>query len=101
MTDDHLEKSLRDLNWLVNLNKPENSQQPVEDSNLKIKSTPRSKKNNDPGQFSNGFRKPSHSYAELISMAIDSSSRKLLTLSDIYLWIEENEGYFNKNSQNN
>lgn len=38
--------------------------------------------------------KPPHSYASLISRAVDSSPRKMMTLNEIYQWIMENYPYF-------
>lgn len=38
--------------------------------------------------------KPPYSYAALITFAINSSSRKKMTLSDIYTWISGNFPYY-------
>lgn len=38
--------------------------------------------------------KPPHSYANLITRAVDSSPRKMMTLSEIYQWIMDNYPYF-------
>lgn len=38
--------------------------------------------------------KPVHSYATLISLAISSSDKKMMTLSEIYTWICDNFPYF-------
>lgn len=45
---------------------------------------------------SNGQKpgKPPHSYASLIARAVDSSPRKMMTLSEIYQWIMDNYPYF-------
>lgn len=39
--------------------------------------------------------KPTHSYATLITLAISSSSRKMMTLAEIYSWICQNFPFFN------
>ena len=38
--------------------------------------------------------KPSHSYAHLITMAINSSENKKMSLSDIYQWISDNFAFY-------
>ena len=40
------------------------------------------------------FEKPPYSYAQLITMAIQSQSQKRMTLSEIYQWICENHPYY-------
>lgn len=42
-------------------------------------------------------RKPSYSYANLITFAINSSPKKKMTLSEIYDWICSNFPYFKEN----
>lgn len=40
-------------------------------------------------------RRPHVSYAELITLAIESSQKQMLTLKEIYVWIAEKYPYFN------
>ena len=50
------------------------------------------------GQSSSGMPqkdgKPPYSYANLITFAVNSTPRKMMTLCDIYQWIQDNFPYF-------
>ncbi|KFM82668.1 Forkhead box protein B1, partial [Stegodyphus mimosarum] len=52
-----------------------------------------------PGRSTYGEQKPPYSYISLTFMAINSSSEKMLTLSDIYKFIMDRFPYYQKNTQ--
>ncbi|XP_015912682.1 forkhead box protein B1-like [Parasteatoda tepidariorum] len=52
-----------------------------------------------PGRSTYGDQKPPYSYISLTFMAINSSSEKMLTLSEIYKFIMDRFPYYQKNTQ--
>ncbi|XP_054715223.1 forkhead box protein B1-like [Uloborus diversus] len=52
-----------------------------------------------PGRSTYGDQKPPYSYISLTFMAIQNSSEKMLTLSDIYKFIMDRFPYYQKNTQ--
>ena len=100
MTTD-LEASLTSMDWLPRLSMTaaglnfsptsQNSLAHEANSVKKKEATPEVKGvdyKNDP------TAKPSHSYAHLITMAINSSENKKMSLSDIYQWISDHFAFY-------
>uniref|UniRef100_A0A915J343 Forkhead box protein fkh-2 n=1 Tax=Romanomermis culicivorax TaxID=13658 RepID=A0A915J343_ROMCU len=52
-----------------------------------------------PGKNSYDDQKPPYSYISLTAMAIESSTQKMLPLSDIYKFIMDNFPFYRKNTQ--
>nr|NP_001071714.1 transcription factor protein [Ciona intestinalis]BAE06444.1 transcription factor protein [Ciona intestinalis] len=90
MTD--LENSLTSMDWLPRLNVKAMSLAAKEDKDGK-----NDKKSNGDGDSNDGQSKdgkPPYSYASLISLAINSSNEKKMTLSEIYQWICKTFPYY-------
>ena len=97
-----LNGSLTELDWLVNLNLKQlktmstsaSSPETMNTCNQRdIVSETRQVSPSEP-DLKTSSRKPPHSYAKLITMAIRESEAKQLILSDIYKWIRDNYPYY-------
>lgn len=84
-----LENSLTSMDWLPRLNVRAMSQAAKDDS---ILSKEKNMSDDTDGQSKDG--KPPYSYANLITLAITSSKKKKMTLSEIYHWILQNFPYY-------
>uniref|UniRef100_H2YAZ3 Fork-head domain-containing protein n=1 Tax=Ciona savignyi TaxID=51511 RepID=H2YAZ3_CIOSA len=91
MTD--LENSLTSMDWLPRMNVKAMSLAAKEDKDGK-----NDKKSNGEGDSNDGPTKdgkPPYSYANLITLAINSSTKKKMTLNEIYQWICKDFPYYN------
>ena len=105
MTD--LEASLTSMDWLPklsmtaagigNFSPPTSKSESSSDSRASknIQSVSSSVVHAEPVDYkSDPTAKPSHSYAHLITMAINESPNKKMSLSEIYQWISDNFAYY-------
>ncbi|CAG5099459.1 Oidioi.mRNA.OKI2018_I69.XSR.g16534.t1.cds [Oikopleura dioica] len=74
----NLGKSLTTLRWLLDINASVMSRKHEKEDKVDA----------------NGNKKPSHSYADLIRMAIESTSTRQMTLNQIYEYVLENFPYY-------
>jgi len=92
-----LENSLTSMDWLPKLNIKAISQESSQVLNKKhqIKSTATNQNIKSlKGEKINDNEKPPYSYASLITLAINSSDKKKMTLNEIYTWISENFSFY-------
>jgi len=103
-----LESSLTSMDWLHTINiapgqvgRPSSGKSEVNNNNtsVPIRRSPGSpnESSQDSGAESSGATKdgkPPYSYANLITFAVNSTQRKMMTLSEIYQWITDNFPYF-------
>nr|CAB3254113.1 transcription factor protein [Phallusia mammillata] len=85
-TDNNLGNSLTSLAWLTGVNSSKEKQN---------KGDSKSSGDGETGDGQGKDGKPPYSYANLITLAINSSDKKKMTLSEIYKWICENYPYYN------
>ena len=103
MTD--LEASLTSMDWLPKLSmtaagigafSPPNIKNDSSENTCKLSSNnPSSLTSAEKVDYKNDpTAKPSHSYAHLITMAINDSKNSKMSLSEIYQWISDNFAYY-------
>jgi len=90
-----LENSLTSMDWLPKLNIKAISQESSQELNRKHQTKSTYSTNQNFKQLKNNDNeKPPYSYASLITLAINSSEKKKMTLNEIYTWISENFSFY-------
>lgn len=92
--DDLLERSLTEMDWLLQLNGTGSEDDDIETiRGIGGLEGVQQLRHVDNGMF--GYRsKPPFSYTQLIKSAISSSPKKRMSLSEIYDWIKDNHPYY-------